>query len=222
MAINLDTIQELGLGSNAVDEAKKNSLGQDEFLKLMTTQMTHQDPTKPMENGDFLAQMAQFGTVEGINELKNSFADFASSMTANQALDAASLLGRSVEFAGDSASLELDRPLSGSVDLDTAATDVNINIIGPNGAVVKTLNLGSQLEGNVKFNWDGELDDGSYASPGMYKIEAQGLVGGVNTSLATSVSAKVDSVDLGGAQSGILLNLGQAGNVSFNKVKEIF
>lgn len=222
MAINFDTIQELGLSSSAVDEVKKKSLGQDEFLKLMTTQMTHQDPTKPMENGDFLAQMAQFGTVEGINELKGSFSSFANSMTGKQALDAASLLGRSVEFVGDSASLELDRPLSGSVNLESASTDVNINIIGQNGEVLETLNLGAQSAGKAKFIWDGELADGSYAPPGMYKVEAQSLVGGVNTALSTSVSARVNSVDLGGAKNGILLNLGQAGNVNFNKVKEIF
>ncbi|MGZ5045063.1 MAG: flagellar hook assembly protein FlgD, partial [Methylobacter sp.] len=46
--------------------AKKTTLGQADFLKLMTTQMTHQDPTKPMENTEFITQMAQFGTVSGI------------------------------------------------------------------------------------------------------------------------------------------------------------
>ena len=223
MAINFNTIQELGLGSSAIstDEAKKQSLGQDDFLTLMTTQMTHQDPTKPMENGDFLAQMAQFSTSEGISQLNDSFASFASSMTANQALDAASLLGRSVEFSGDSAVLEVNQPLSGSIELDSAASDVNINIVAPNGEVVKTLNLGAQASGNVKFEWDGLMDDGNYATPGLYEIDAQGLVGGKNTSLATFVNATVQSVDLGGAQKGIQLNLGAAGNIDFNKVKQI-
>ncbi|MGZ4955340.1 MAG: flagellar hook capping FlgD N-terminal domain-containing protein, partial [Methylobacter sp.] len=49
---------------------KKTSLGQDEFLKLMTTQMTHQDPSQPMQNGEFITQMAQFGTVSGIQDLQ--------------------------------------------------------------------------------------------------------------------------------------------------------
>ncbi len=221
MAINFNTIQELGLSSSVTDEAKSKSLGQDEFLRLMTTQMTHQDPTKPMENGDFLAQMAQFGTVEGINELKDSFASFASSMTANQALDAASLLGRSVEFSGDAAMLGVSQPLSGSIELDSAASDVSINIVAPNGEVVKTLNLGAQASGNVKFEWDGLMDDGNYATPGLYEIDAQGLLGGENTSLATFVNATVQSVDLGRAQKGIQLNLGPAGNIDFNKVKQI-
>ena len=75
---------------------KKTSLGQEDFLKLMTTQMTHQDPNNPMQNGEFLSQMAQFGTVSGIQDLQKSFADFANSINSDQALQASSLVGRYV------------------------------------------------------------------------------------------------------------------------------
>ena len=61
---------QLGLTQPAENDSKGNdSLGQEEFLELMTAQLRFQDPLKPMENGDFLGQMAQFGTVNGINEL---------------------------------------------------------------------------------------------------------------------------------------------------------
>ncbi len=71
-----------------------------QFLKLMTTQMTHQDPTKPMENGQFLTQIAQFGTVSGIQDLQKSFGDFANSINSSQALQATSLVGRYVSAPG--------------------------------------------------------------------------------------------------------------------------
>jgi len=222
MAIDVDTLQALGLSSPVAEAApKKKELGQDDFLLLLTTQMTNQDPTKPMENGDFLAQMAQFGTVEGINGLQDSFQEFAGSITSNQALQASSLIGKSVEFTGDSAYLDLTRPLSGSLALESSANDVSVNILGQNGELVKTINLGTQAAGSTKFSWDGLKDDGSYAPPGVYKIQAQGQVGGANTALVTSVVAKVDSVDLGDGQAGIALNLGQAGRVDFNQVKQI-
>jgi len=221
MAIDTDALQALGLSTPEVTTPKKKELGQDDFLLLLTTQMTHQDPTKPMENGDFLAQMAQFGTVEGINGLQDSFTEFAGSLTSNQALQAAGLIGKSVEFPGDAAHLDLTRPLSGSIELDSSASQVSVDIIGQNGAVVKTLNLGTQTAGNTKFSWDGLKDDGSYATPGMYSVRAQAEIGGANTALATSVSAKVDSVDLGNGQEGIALNLGEAGRVNFNQVKQI-
>ncbi|MEC8578491.1 MAG: flagellar hook capping FlgD N-terminal domain-containing protein, partial [Pseudomonadota bacterium] len=63
------------LGISRADEKKqaaKNTLGQEDFLKLMTTQLQNQDPFAPMENGDFIAQMAQFSTVTGITEMSNN------------------------------------------------------------------------------------------------------------------------------------------------------
>jgi flagellar basal-body rod modification protein FlgD len=81
MALGVDAINALGLSGAQTPVAKKQSLGQEEFLKLMTTQITHQDPTKPMENGDFLAQMAQFGTVAGIQDLQESFKSFTASIS---------------------------------------------------------------------------------------------------------------------------------------------
>ena len=60
----------------AAKEGKKTSLGQEDFLKLMTTQLQNQDPFAPMDNGDFIAQMAQFSTVTGITEINNNLTTF--------------------------------------------------------------------------------------------------------------------------------------------------
>src|SRR5210317_928742 len=88
---------QLGLSGNQEQKAKANDdMGQAEFLELMTTQLKFQDPMKPMENGDFLAQMAQFGTVSGINELNTNFNTLSSSFQSNQALQASTLVGRKV------------------------------------------------------------------------------------------------------------------------------
>jgi flagellar basal-body rod modification protein FlgD len=88
---SVETYKGLGVSTSDTVAPKKKSLGQDQFLKLMTTQMTHQDPTKPMQNGEFLSQMAQFGTVSGIQDLQQSFKDFAASIGSDQALQAAKL-----------------------------------------------------------------------------------------------------------------------------------
>ena len=80
---------QLGLNQPSDTKTKANDeLGQTEFLELMTTQLTYQDPLKPMENGDFLGQMAQFGTVSGISELNNTFSNLSESFQSNQALQA--------------------------------------------------------------------------------------------------------------------------------------
>ena len=65
-----------GRGTN-----KANELGLNTFLKLMVTQLNNQDPFKPMENGDFLGQIAQFGSVTGLEQLNDNFESLAASIT---------------------------------------------------------------------------------------------------------------------------------------------
>ncbi len=222
MSFSLESIQQLGLSATDAIAPKKQELGQDQFLKLMTTQLTHQDPTKPMENGDFLAQMAQFSTVEGIGSLNDSFNAFATSMNSSQALEASGLVGRSVAFSGDSGVLEIGGSLAGNINLESASNEVTVKISDENGNVVKTISLGTQAEGMTKFEWDGQKDDGTYAAPGVYSIVAEAKVDGQNTALETFVSAKVESVDLRDTSKGVVLNLGQLGSVEFSKVKQVF
>ncbi len=79
-----DPAQALG---SVVQQASGNQLGEQEFLKLLVTQLTHQDPLEPQDQSQFLAQLAQFSTVEGVNK-----------MAASQAkVQAASLLGKTVD-----------------------------------------------------------------------------------------------------------------------------
>ena len=67
-------LEKIGVKSNDDTSSlkKKDTLGQSDFLKLMTTQLQNQDPFSPMENGDFIAQMAQLSTVTGIADMGES------------------------------------------------------------------------------------------------------------------------------------------------------
>jgi len=226
MAIGaIDTYQNLGLATSAdkaTAEPKTQELGQAEFLKLMTTQLTHQDPNKPMENGDFLAQMAQFSTVSGIGDLNDSFAEFASSMTSGQSLQAATLVGQSVLVPSTEGLMPLTKNMTGEVVLKGNTSDLKVSFSDSSGQTVKTLHLGAQEEGNVAFEWDGLLDDGTYADPAVYNIYAEAEVDGKNTALQTFVNADVESVALGNTSDGIKLSLAGLGEVNFNEVKKIF
>ena len=72
-----------------------NTLDKDDFLEILITQLTHQDPTEPMKDKEFIAQMAQFSSLEQITNMANGFTDLARSLESNQAM---SLLGREVEI----------------------------------------------------------------------------------------------------------------------------
>ena len=89
------------LNTRAPEDQKRNGeLGQDDFLELMIAQVQHQDPFQPMENGEFIAQMAQFATVDGIQNMESSISELNGTMASNQALTATTLVGRSVMAPG--------------------------------------------------------------------------------------------------------------------------
>jgi len=219
----LDGLKSLGLATVDTSATQnKQSLGQEEFLKLLTTQLTHQDPMKPMENGEFLGQMAQFSTVSGIQDLQASFKDFAGSISSDQALQAASLVGRYVSAPSQEALLSAGGSVAGDFELPASSNDVNVKIIDPQtGEVIKSIGLGTQAAGKVEFEWDGVDQNGQLSSPGVYKIEATAQIDGANTQLATNVKSLVQSVTMGTNNTGLQVNLAGVGTVKFNQLKQI-
>ncbi|RJQ45337.1 MAG: flagellar hook assembly protein FlgD [Gammaproteobacteria bacterium] len=209
----------LGLAQPAVTRAAKNKLGQEDFLKLMTTQLKNQDPLKPLESNEFLGQIAQFSTVSGIQDLQNSFSQLASSMQANQTLQAAALIGRSVLVPSAIGALEAGGSLSGVAGLPSSTTQLDVSIYDSNGQLVRRLNLGAQQSGVVQFSWDGLRDDGQAASPGRYAIKAEALLDGKSTALGTLVQARVESVALGAE--GLVISLAGLGAVSLADIEQI-
>jgi flagellar basal-body rod modification protein FlgD len=201
---------------------KKKSLDQDQFLKLMTTQMTHQDPTKPMQNGEFLSQMAQFGTVSGIQDLQQSFKDFAASISSDQTLQAASLVGRSVSVSSDQGLLAAGGDIKGTVDLPSSSSNVNLKILDPaTGDVIATKSLGEHSAGSVSFVWDGMNSNGNLANPGVYKVQVETNIDGLNTVLQPEIQSRVESVSMDSSKNSLKVNLSGLGAVNFNQIKQI-
>jgi len=214
------------LGLNNVEEqskAKKDAgdLGLDTFLKLMITQLNNQDPFKPMENGDFLGQIAQFGTVSGLDKLNNSFDGLAGSLTGNQALQASSLVGRRVLAPVEQGYLAAGGSVAGRVDLDASAANLKVQVADASGQLVRDMSLGTQPPGTVEFAWDGIKDDGTYAPPGAYAVRVIAERGGVGETLQTQLYATVDSVSLNGPQ-GLSLNLAGLGALPLDQVNQIY
>ena len=152
------------LGINSSDEAaaaKKDSsvLGQAEFLKLMTAQLQNQDPFAPMDNGDFIAQMAQFSTVTGITEINTNLTDMSAKLEPNRIATAAQFLGTSVLVPGADVSPDDNGEIHGVVDLPASSTNVGVTFTNASGEIIKTIELGSQLKSLVGFSWEDIPED---------------------------------------------------------------
>jgi flagellar basal-body rod modification protein FlgD len=191
-------IQQL-LNPTAAPVASKNNpkeLGQDDFMKLLVAQMKNQDPNNPTDNGQFLAQIAQFSMVNGIDKLGTSFDTVAGSMSSTQAMQAATLVGRQVLSETNTGSLLDGQPLSGTAEIPEFADGLNIQVRDNYGKLVKTLSTENFAPGEFAFSWDGtnELDERQAA--GEYSITATALVSGKHLALPVQLYNTVESVTL--------------------------
>ena len=113
--------EKLGLTKQSdIQKANSEKLGQKDFLKLMTTQLQNQDPFAPMDNGDFIAQMAQFSTVTGIEEMNNSLGKLVEEFDQARIATASNLLGHSVLVPGNIGRVDENGELHGVLDLPEA------------------------------------------------------------------------------------------------------
>ena len=204
-----------------VQSGSDDSLGQDAFLTLMIAQLQNQDPTNPLQNEDFVAQLAQFSTVAGIEELSSAFTQLSQTLSQNQTLQAASIVGNTVLVPASSIELDEGQGLSGAVNLPSSSSNVTLTVYGPSGEVARTLDLGSLSAGLQDFAWDGLLDDGTPAPAGAYKVEVTADIDGASQSLQTWLDGKVQSVTMDYYGGGVLLDVLGIGNVSFSDVYRI-
>lgn len=212
-----DVFSSLGLKSTPTP--KSTQLGQTDFLRLMSTQLQNQDPLKPLDSQNFLAQLAQFSTVSGIESLNSSFGTLASSLNSGQALQAAALVGQRVLVPSEAIALTASGA-EGAVDVPADASAVTITIVDASGATVRKLDLGAQTAGTARFTWDGTDENGTALAAGRYQVKASGIRGGTSQALDTLSAAPVDSVTLDGS-SGLVLNLSNLGPVAFGDVRQI-
>jgi len=198
-----------------------SELGQEDFMKLMTTQLKNQDPFEPMDNGEFLSQIAQFGTVNGITDLKDSFNGFADSMQSNQALQATSIIGHGVLAETDTGQLSNSGIMQGAVELSSYSPNVAVNVYDRTGQLVNRLDLGEQLSGTVPFAWDGSTFSGTRAAAGEYRMEVEVVEGAQSFIYPTLMYGNVTSLGLGAVGEELQVEVQGLGQVPFNQINKI-
>ena len=217
-AVNGTDYSKLGLGLPK-DAGKKPELGQQDFLHLMLTQLKNQDPFKPLDSGAFLGQLAQFGTVSGLAGLQTSFDTLKTSLISNQALQAASLVGRSALVEASTMAVAAGQPVLGAVDLPASTSALTVTVRDSTGQVARTIPLGANPQGQATFIWDGTIDGGGMAPAGQYSFSAEFRSGSTVEVGTTLLAAPIDSVKLGA--DGFSVELRGIGEIPFSSVREI-
>jgi len=194
-------------------------LGQEDFLELMVAQLENQDPTKPMDNFQFLSQIAQFGTVDGIQGIEQSIADLSAAMYASQTLQAAGLVGSKVVTETNYGTLVEGETLGATIDVPQGNTGLTLYIQDPGGQLVHTRALGVQPPGEFQVEWDGLDESGNPVLPGQYRVSAETLVAGEPQAVPVYGHTRVDSVTVDRASGDITLNLAGGDQVGLPQVK---
>ena len=201
--------------------AQRETLGQKDFLELMMTQFRFQDPFKPVDSTQFLGQLAQFSTVNGIDGMQTSLASLVDSFRSEQMLAGATLVGRDVLVPSTRATLGAEgAAVTGAIDVPEGVQQVVVAVKDAAGQLVRRVAIAADA-GLQDFTWDGALEDGSRAPPGTYSLQAVGVSGGSSSSLGLLLNDRVGSVTLDPATQNLVLNTATQGNVSLSAVRRI-
>jgi flagellar basal-body rod modification protein FlgD len=210
-----------GSGAAAQPIARKtaSTLGVQDFLRLMTTQLKNQDPLKPLDSTEFVAQLAQFGTVAGIQGMQSTIDSLSTSLRSSQLLSGANMVGHHILTASNTANYG-GGVLAGVVDVPAGADRVTLNISDASGQIVAHLVVPA-AEGTQTYRWEGKGDNGAQLPSGRYNVQAIATSGATNQSLATYLYGLVGSVTLSADGTGLTVNSPELGAVSLNSVREI-
>lgn len=158
-------------------------LGRDDFLQLLVTKLQHQDPMNPMEDEAFIAQLAQFSTLEQMNNISNGIEtsnqwDFLQMQSLNNVL-ASGLIGREVKASYSGVFIETGKPATIWYTADEAATEITFTITDVEGNVIANLVQENTEAGAGSMAWDGKDARGNQVAEGYYNVSvtATGLSG---------------------------------------------
>ena len=207
--------------TKTADDNNNGMLDQADFFALLTQQLANQDPTKPVDNNEMISQMTGFSTTDGIATLNDSFNLFSASMSSSQALQASSLVGRSVLVDDNVFGMAEGAGANGKIKTDLSASNVVIYVENTAGEIIQTVPVGSIKKGEYAFTWDGKDGKGETAPTGAYRFRVAGIVDGEAAELQALTYRKVDSVTLAGAGGLIQLNLNGGETMALKDVLEV-
>lgn len=154
-------------------EAKK-TLGKDDFLKIMITQMKHQDPSSPFKAEQMAAQMAQFATVEQLTNINQGLSKLGQAQQPVERMSMTNLIGKVVTIDRERFTHTENQSEVLNFNLTRDAADVRVVVMNDVGEVVIDKSIGPMKKGETSYSWDGNKENTLPAKAGsyIYRIKA--------------------------------------------------
>ena len=203
----------------ATSDGESDALTQEDFFSLLTQQLSFQDPSNPADNDQMIAQMTSFTMAQGISDLNSNFDTLATSMTSNSALQASTLVGKQALLESNTLDLNESGDAKGSIVAENPVDSLKLRITDASGQLVRTIDIGSQPAGAVRFTWDGKDETGERLPEGEYTLAAEGSTNGEFSSLPIATFKNIESVNINGS-TGIIVNT-KEGAVRLTDIAEI-
>ena len=192
----------------------------DAFLQLLVTQLQYQDPLSPMDDKEFVAELAQFSSVEQLTEINSGIDKLSTQGKEQEMLGAVNFIGKTIEASGNAVSLTDGDATAVTFTLPEDASTCLVNVLDSTGNIVRTVDLGASKAGSVDFTWDGKDYDGNTLDDGQYQVS-------VTAANAAGDALKVTST-MTGTVTGITqvsgtyyLDIGNGRNVAFTDITNV-
>ena len=168
----VDSLLSATSGSSASSTTGKSStgLGMDAFLQLLVTQLQYQDPLSPMDDKEFVAELAQFSSLEQLTEINSGIEGLTTLTQEQQMIGAVNFIGKTIDATGTAVSVEDGTATSVTFTLPEDANTCLINILDSSKNIVRTVDVGAKTAGEVEVQWDGKDYDGNAVEDGQYQV----------------------------------------------------
>lgn len=205
--------------THGVENANEKELGKQDFLNLMMTQLSNQDPLDPMDSEKMMQQMTALGTVEQLQNMNAQLAKMANVQQGIGRASAFAYIDKDVEVGTDTLPVKDGGSLPASYTLQGNADKVFVHIVNQEGEPIRMVKQGSQSQGVHSFTWDGTDNEGDPVPDGLYQYQVVATTeDGEKIGVDQFKKGRVSSVNFENGQPIALIN---GEKVPLNKVKGV-
>jgi flagellar basal-body rod modification protein FlgD len=170
-----DPVSSKPVDTTQIYSSDPNTMGKDDFLMLLVTELQNQDPLEPMDNSDFVAQLAQFSSLEQLTNANKNLEVLQMYGNSLNNAQAVGMIGKNIMASGNTTELEEGADAAVEFNLPANAADVSIDIFNAGGSFVTTLQAGAMGAGHHSMTWNGTNSDAESVPAGIYMFEVHAV-----------------------------------------------